>query len=146
MKGSWPKISACMRFELDATHAMTRLGAINAAVHAHHYEVTFGWTHEIQPKDGFTFEYSEQHRKFRKLLSQLDGKHLNDVLPMQPSAEALALWLLSRTDPAYCDHVAVRCYDGYEVRADRKDQRSEWMLFLADRGPDPYSNDTFTLK
>jgi 6-pyruvoyl-tetrahydropterin synthase len=146
MKGSWPKVTASLRFDCEAIHAMIRLGGECAKPHVHRYEITFGWTHEIQPRQGYTHERSEQHAKFTKIIQRIQGADLNNLLPMQPSAEVLALWALAQLEPAYCDHVIVRCYDGYEVRADRQRQRGEWMQFLAGRGPDPFSNETFTLK
>jgi 6-pyruvoyl-tetrahydropterin synthase len=146
MRGAWPKVTASIRFHFDACHSMTRIGGESAEVHEHRYEVIFGWTHEIQPRFGYTHERSEQVEKFEGLIGDLHTANLNEVLPMQPSAEVIALWLLAQTEPAYCDHVIVRTYDGYEARADRDGQRSEWMQFLAGRATDPYSSAEFTLK
>jgi 6-pyruvoyl-tetrahydropterin synthase len=146
LKRSWPKVTAQIRFEFDADHAMPRIGKGCECRHAHHYAVTFGWTHEIMPRMGYTHEFMEHRRDLAELIDRVAGKYLNDVLPMQPSAEVLALWLLAQTDPAYCDHVIVQAYDGYTVRVDRGLQRSEWMEFLAGRAPDPFSNEVFTLK
>jgi 6-pyruvoyl-tetrahydropterin synthase len=146
MKRSWPKVTGSIRFEFWAKHAMPRIGKGCEASHLHHYAVWFGWTHEIQPTSGFTHEYLKQRGAFESLIGKLREQYLNDVLPMQPSAEALALWLLANTDPAYCDHVIVETYDNYRVRVDRALQRSEWMEFLAGRGSDPYSSPGFTLK
>jgi 6-pyruvoyl-tetrahydropterin synthase len=146
MKGSWPKVTGSIRFEFDADHAMPRIGKGCECRHTHHYVVTFGWTHEIMPRMGYTHELMEHRRDFADLIDRVAGKYLNDILPMQPSAEVLALWLLAQTQPAYCDHVIVQTYDDYTVRADRGLQRSEWMMFLAGLAPDPFSTETFTLK
>lgn len=146
MKRSWPKVTGSIRFEFDADHAMPRIGKGCECRHTHHYAVTFGWTHEIMPPQGFTHEFMKQRDEFADVVAMVADKYLNDVLPMQPSAEVLAMWLLAQTEPAYCDHVIVEAYDGYTVRVDRGQQRSEWMEFLAGRGPDPYSNGTYTLK
>jgi len=146
MKRSWPKITGQIRFEFDADHAMPRIGKGCECRHTHHYAVTFGWTHEVQPFYGYTHEFMEKRDEFRELVDRVRGQYLNDILPMQPSAEVLALWLLAQTEPAYCDHVIVQTYDDYTVRIDRSLQRSEWMNFLAGRGPDPYSNEVYTLK
>lgn len=146
MKGSWPKVTGQIRFEFQAEHSMPRIGKECAARHAHDYVVWFGWTHEIQPTSGFTHEYQKQNEAFRSLITKVRGQYLNDLLPMQPSAEVLALWLLSNTEPAYCDHVIVETYEGYRVRADRSLQRSEWTEFLAGRTEDPFSTEAFKLK
>lgn len=146
MKGSWPKVTGSIRFEFDADHAMPRIGQGCECRHTHHYVVMFGWTHEVQPFYGYTHEFMKQQREFGEIIDRVRGKYLNDVLPMQPSAEVLAMWLLAQTEPAYCDHVIVQAYDDYTVRFDRSLQRSEWMNFLAGRAPDPYSNEVYTLK
>jgi len=146
MKGSWPKVTGSIRFEFEADHAMPRIGKGCECRHTHRYVVTFGWTHEIQPYYGYTHEFGKQQAEFADVASRVSGKYLNDVLPMQPSAEVLALWLLAQTEPAYCDHVIVQTYEGYTARADRGLQRSEWMLFLSGHGQDPYSNPVYTLK
>lgn len=145
MKRSWPKVTAQIRFEFDADHSMPRIGKACEARHSHRYVVHFGWTHEIQPMHGYTHEFMKQRRELSAVVERVAGKYLNDILPMQPSAEVLALWLLSQTQPAYCDHVTVQTYDDYTVRVDRSLQRSDWTEFLAGRAPDPFSNGTFTL-
>jgi 6-pyruvoyl-tetrahydropterin synthase len=137
VKSSWPKVTASITLRFFATHSMPKIGGPSAEPHVHDYEVCFGWTHEIRPTHGYTHELGEQRPKFIALVDRLREKHLNDVLPMQPSAEVIALWLLAQTEPAYCDHVIVRTYDGYEARADRDRQRSEWMQFLASRADAP---------
>lgn len=145
MKGSWPKVAGQIRFEFDADHAMPRIRGCEAR-HSHHYVVQFGWTHEIQPMYGYTHELMKQRRQFEEIIAYVSGQYLNDILPMQPSAEVLALWLLAQTEPAYCDHVTVQAYADYTVRVDRSLQRSEWSEFLRGRAPDPFSSETFTLK
>lgn len=146
MKRAWPKVTGQIRFRFQAEHSMPRIGRHCQVRHAHDYVVWFGWTHEIQPTSGYTHEFLKQQAAFKSLIGRVRGQHLNDLLPMQPSAEVLALWLLANTEPAYCDHVIIETYDNYRVRVDRTGQRSEWMEFLAGRGSDPYSNDVFALK
>lgn len=141
MKGLWPKVSASITLRFFATHSMPKIGGPSAVPHVHDYEVKFGWTHEIRPGHGYTHELGEQMPRFRALIDRLREKYLNDVLPMQPSAEVIALWLLAQTEPAYCDHVIVRTYEGYEARADRELQKSEWMRFLAGRAPSPFTGE-----
>lgn len=145
MKGSWPKVTGQIRFEFDADHSMPRIHGCEAR-HTHSYIVQFGWTHEIQPMHGYTHEHVKQRREFDRVIRKVSGQYLNEVLPMQPSAEVLAMWLLAQIEPAYCDHVIVQTYDDYSVRVDRNLQRSEWSEFLRGRAGDPFSNDVFTLK
>lgn len=146
MKGSWPKVTGRIRFDFEADHAMPRIGKWCEIRHTHAYSVWFGWTHEIQPTAGFTHEYMKQRKEFADLVDRAQGKYLNDILPMQPSAEVLAIWFLCNTEPAYCDHVIVQAYDGYEVEVHRGMLRSEWSEFFAGRGPNPFVGGAFTLK
>lgn len=146
MKGAWPKVTGQIRFDFDADHSMPRIGKHCEVRHTHSYSVWFGWTHEIHPISGYTHEYLKQNNEFQRVVSKVAGQYLNDILPMQPSAEVLAMWLLFNIEPAYCDHVIVETYGNYRARADRSGQRSEWAEFFAGRGPDPYSNHVFTLK
>jgi hypothetical protein len=88
--------------------------------------------------EGFTHEYQRQRQQFEAIVERVYGQYLNDILPMQPSLEVLALWLLAQTEPACCDHVILSAYGGFEVRVDRSLQRSEWLNFLAGRGADPF--------
>lgn len=125
---------------------MTRIGHGCELRHTHHYVVHFGWTHEIGPYHGYTHEFMKQQRHFADVVARVSSQYLNDVLPMQPSAEVLALWLLAQTEPAYCDHVIVQTYDNYTARADRSEHNHKWSEFLAGRRPDPYSNEVYTLK
>jgi 6-pyruvoyl-tetrahydropterin synthase len=146
MKGSWPKVTGEIRFDFHAEHSMPRIGSECEERHRHQYCAIFGWTHEIQPMQGYTHEYRKQRADFEQIIARVSAKYLNDIIPMQPSVEALALWLLAQTQAAYCDHVAVRAYGNYSVRVDRALQRSEWMRFLAGDGPDPFSSEGFALK
>jgi 6-pyruvoyl-tetrahydropterin synthase len=146
MKRDWPIVTGSIRFEFDADHAMPRIGCGCEIRHTHHYAVTFGWTHAVQPFYGYTHEVMKQREEFRELVDRVRGQYLNDLLPMQPSAEVLALWLLAQTEPAYCHYVAVQTYDDYEARADRSEHNHKWLEFLAGRRPDPYSNEVYTLK
>lgn len=146
MKRDWPRVTGLIRFEFQADHAMTRIGHGCEVRHTHPYIADFGWTHEIGPYHGYTHELMKQQRHFAEVVARVSGQYLNDVLPMQPSAEVLALWLLAQTEPAYCDHVIVQTYDNYTARADRSEHNHKWTEFLAGRGPDPYSNAVYTLK
>lgn len=138
MKGSWPKVTASVTLRFFATHCLPKIGGTSAIPHVHEYEVIFSWTHEIRPTYGYTHEIGEQRMRFMALVDRIRERTLNDVLPLQPSAEVIALWLLAQTEPAYCDCVILRADDGYEARVDREGQRSEWMQFLAGHAPAPF--------
>ena len=128
MQNSWPKIEYGRRYGFSATHAMSHLGGECATPHEHHYLVEFIGLHEIQPyRTGYTHSIGEQDDEFEPLVRGLQDKFLNDILPMPPSAEALALYFLANTQPSFCCAVEITAYSGYRVRADRNLQRSEWL-------------------
>jgi 6-pyruvoyl-tetrahydropterin synthase len=125
---SWPKVEYGRRYSFAATHSMDHLGGECAVPHEHHYMVEVIGLHEIQPhRYGYTHALADLDKEFEPLVRGLQDKHLNDVLPMPPSIEALALYFLANTQAAYCSAVELTGYSGYRVRADRNLQRSEWM-------------------
>lgn len=125
---SWPRVQYGRTYAFSATHAMTHLGGECAIPHEHHYLVTFLGLHEIQPhRTGYTHSLQELDKEFLPLVRGTQDKFLNDILPMPPSMEALALYFLANTQPSYCSSVEVTGYSGYRVKADRNLQRTEWL-------------------
>ena len=125
---AWPKVEYGRRYGFTATHAMTHLGGECAVPHEHHYMVEFIGLHEIQPHStGYTHSLGELDKEFEPLVHGIQDKYLNDVLPMPPSIEALALYFLANTQPSHCSAVELTGYGGYRVRVERNLQRSEWM-------------------
>jgi 6-pyruvoyl-tetrahydropterin synthase len=125
---AWPKVEYGRRYMFSATHSMDHLGGECAIPHEHHYMVEFIAVHEIQPyRTGYTHSLAELDEKFEPLVRSVQDKYLNDLLPMPPSIEALALYFLANTQPSHCSAVEMDGYSGYRVRVERNLQRSEWL-------------------
>jgi 6-pyruvoyl-tetrahydropterin synthase len=126
MSDSWPKVSGKFTQKVTIFHALPSLG--NPDQHSHEFEVSLGWVHEVNPFFGYTWSLEDTQGKINRLLAQVDGKNLNDVLPVPPTAEMLACWLLSQA-PEFYDYVEIRCYENYQIRVDRRGVRANDRFF-----------------
>lgn len=83
------------RFEFSASHVLAGLPEDHpcARLHGHNYAVEVELASSKLNDVGFVFDYRAL-APFKTLLDdELDHRHLNDVIPGQPSAELLAMWL-----------------------------------------------------
>lgn len=124
MKGSWPKVTCSIERRITASHYLREMG--NPEVHSHEYLLRAGYKHEINPRFGVTKSMDDMRPDLDELADMLDGKNLNEVLPSEPTAEIMACWIMANL-PAYWMFVEIECYEGYMVRSDLKDMRSEWI-------------------
>jgi 6-pyruvoyl-tetrahydropterin synthase len=53
------------------------------------------------------------------VLSRIHGKYLNDVLPVPPTAEMLACWILAQLS-SYWEWVSIHAYDGFMCKIERR--------------------------
>lgn len=86
------------RFEFAASHVLDGLpdGHQCGRLHGHNYAVEVELEGDELDGTGFVLDYGELAPFKRMLDDELDHRHLNDVVPMQPSAELLAAWLYTR--------------------------------------------------
>ncbi len=121
----WPTVPGIYRQKVTVWHAQAWAG--NPEQHSHEMVIGFGWSHEINPHFGLTWSVYETAHKVKRLCELVDGKNLNDLMPvgMEPTVENLACWLLVRA-PAFYDHIAIDCYDGYTVSPKRSDIPEAW--------------------
>lgn len=83
-------------FAFSASHQLDGLADTHqcARLHGHNYEVELELqADKLPPGPGFVHDYGEL-APFRQLVDdELDHRHLNDVVPGNPTAELLAEWL-----------------------------------------------------
>jgi len=97
MSKPWPKITKFATYSFDATHNLCGVTSLSdsAATHNHTWVVTLIFSDwECQPKKGYTHDEPDITKTWGSKLNQLEGKHLNDFMPVPPTSENVACWLL----------------------------------------------------
>ena len=89
----------CKRLEISAAHSlMLSYESKCEDLHGHNWIVKIWCKSETLNQDGMVTDFT--HIK-KKISGALDHKNLNDVLPMNPTAENIARWICDRTPNAY---------------------------------------------
>lgn len=127
MKTSWPRVECRVTRLFDAEHSLPQVG--NPERHRHSYWLECGYFHEINPIRGVTKSMQEMLVDVDEIVARLRGQYLNDVLPVTPTAEFLACWILAQLSE-YWDFVVIRAYNGFECKAERKNMTKEWLSKL----------------
>ena len=98
------------RFSFSASHELSGLpeGHKCARLHGHNYEVEVLLSADELDEYSFVLDYGELSCFGEFLRRTLDHRHLNEVLPFQPSAENLARWLLHRARESWPFAIAMR--------------------------------------
>lgn len=97
MSKPWPKITKFATYSFDATHNLCGITthSDSVATHNHTWVVTLIFSDwECQPKKGYTHDEPDITKTWGSKLNQLEGKHLNDFMPVPPTSENVACWLL----------------------------------------------------
>lgn len=135
MKTSWPRVEARISRTFQADHSLPQFGMPER--HRHPYWVEFGYAHEINPTTGVAKNsVGDLLTECDAVIARVADKYLNDVLPVTPTAEWLACWLLANVGcdenrVSYVwDFVVVRAYGCLEVRAQRSALTARWTTFL----------------
>jgi 6-pyruvoyltetrahydropterin/6-carboxytetrahydropterin synthase len=83
------------RFEFSASHLLAGLGDDHpcSRLHGHNYRVEVVAEASDLDDRGFVVDYHDFGPVAEMLRTTLDHRHLNDVVPGQPSAECLAWWI-----------------------------------------------------
>lgn len=124
MRKSWPRPECSIEQTITVTHSLPAEIGIEEP-HSHDYTVRAGYDVEFNPERGCFRPMDEMASELSAVLSQLNGKHLNDVLPFLPTAEVMACWIMARL-PTWWTFVEISCYGNYRVRMDANTMRSEW--------------------
>lgn len=112
-----PGIEVTITRTFEAEHSLPSVGA--AERHKHVYSLECGCFGEIDPDRGCARPVQELRFDLDAVLSRIEGKYLNDVLPVPPTAEMLACWILAQLSP-YWDWVSIRAYDGFMCKVERR--------------------------
>ena len=89
----------CKRLEISAAHSLKLSYESKCEdLHGHNWIVKIYCKSETLNQDGMVTDFTLIKRDIEKAL---DHKNLNDVLPMNPTAENIARWICDRTPNAY---------------------------------------------
>ena len=83
------------RFSFSASHVLHGLGEDHpcSRLHGHNYEIEVIAAADELDERGFVVDYHDFGPVADMLRTTLDHRHLNDVVPGQPSAERIAWWI-----------------------------------------------------
>jgi 6-pyruvoyl-tetrahydropterin synthase len=93
----WPVIRKEATYTIRASHHLRGVSHHPDAdeIHEHDWRITLIWDHwEVSPERGFTRDESDIGHSFGARVRELEGCCLNDLMPVPPTSENLALWLL----------------------------------------------------
>ena len=112
------KVELSITRRFAAEHSLPSVGA--AERHTHPYELECGYAADVDPRVGCTKPLQALSAEVDAVVARLDGRYLNDVLPVTPTAEMLAGWILAHL-PDEWEWAAIRAYGGYTCTVRRAD-------------------------
>jgi 6-pyruvoyl-tetrahydropterin synthase len=122
-----PRLEARITRTFAADHSLPGVGVTER--HRHTYRVECGYRHEIELQTGCTRPLQHVKQEMDAAIDRLAERYLNDVLPVPPTAEMMACWILAQL-PDYWHFVVIHAYGGFECRIDRPDLPREWITML----------------
>lgn len=90
-------------FHFSASHVLERLPESHpcSRLHGHNYETVFFFESERLNEVGFIIDYTELKTIKKFIDTNLDHRHLNDVMDVNPTAENIAKYLFDKFKPNY---------------------------------------------
>ncbi|RXK17878.1 6-carboxytetrahydropterin synthase [Macrococcus sp. DPC7161] len=87
------------QFHFSSSHVLNGLPESHPCgrLHGHNYIAVFVLGADELNEVGFVVDYRELDSIKNYIDNELDHRHLNDVLPMQPTAENIAKYLFDKT-------------------------------------------------
>ena len=98
---NWPEMEVCKVFRFSSAHWLPMVddGHPCKRLHGHNYRVEIIVRGERHPTTGMVIDFAEIKRRFGPMIDQLDHQVLNDLPGLEnPTAENIALWLLTNAD------------------------------------------------
>lgn len=96
--------------EISSSHRLNEYVGKCSNVHGHNWKVTIYCKGTVLDKCGILVDFST----IKKIVEELDHKHLNDILPCNPTAENIAQFLCEEIPHCYKVMVeeseGARCY------------------------------------
>lgn len=112
------RIEVSMKRTFVAAHSLPDIGY--APVHDHTYELECGYTAEVDPNAGCTRPLQAVEAELEDVIARVEGKDLNALLAVPPTAEMLVCWILAHL-PNVWQWASITAYGGYTCRVERKD-------------------------
>ncbi|MPZ44696.1 MAG: hypothetical protein GEV05_15095 [Betaproteobacteria bacterium] len=113
-----------------AAHSLPTIGV--GERHEHLYEVHCGYSSRIETRVGCARPLQQIASEIDAVVARIQGKNLNVVLPVPPTAEMVACWLLAHL-PSHWEWVAIKAYDGFECKITREDAEPSFKLLRGKR-------------
>lgn len=88
-------------FTFEAAHKLTKVpeGHQCGNIHGHSYRVRIHCEGTLDAQMEWVVDYAEISRAVRPIIESLDHTFLNDILPVETTAENLAWWIAETASP-----------------------------------------------
>ena len=108
--GAGVSFTIAKRFEFSASHVLTLVPDDHKCrrLHGHNYEVEVICAADELDERAMVVDYFDLDPAKRFIDDTIDHRHLNDVVPGEPTAERLAQWLFDELTTVLDDAVAAR--------------------------------------
>jgi hypothetical protein len=101
-----------------AAHSLPTIGL--AQPHEHSFELRCGYSAAVDAEGGCERPLQQMTEDVDAVVSLIERKDLNALLPVPPTAEMLSCWILARL-PDRWQWAAITAYGGYTCKVDRAD-------------------------
>lgn len=110
------KVDVSITRTFVSEHSLPSVGV--AERHEHSYELQCGYSAHVDPEVGCSRPLQALAHEVDAVVARLQGNCLNTVLPVPPTAEMLACWILAQL-PSEWEWASIKAYDGYTCTVKR---------------------------